>query len=413
MNKEWDKTLNKLFNDTPIHTNSVESLYVAAKPFKIPKKYVIDYLNKQPDYQVSHKKQTKKNTPTIVRYEPGYLQMDFVNIKSLKSPGITELLNFVDVYTRQAFSFATPGKNKKYVIDSIKKLIVLYPLVKVIQSDNAAEFNEDTKEVTDKPLTDFLKLNNIKQVFSTVATPTSNAYVERFNGSIKKILFAYKQKTGKDPIPDLDSFVEHFNKVKNADTKVEPALALHPDKKETIVENTKMYHVKKNKSIATPLQVGDKVRISLEKFVQDSALKNKIMKEYKNDKPNWSYDIFKVTKVFEPKEDSFTSTFYQINSEGNPPWTWLNNKKFQRHDLLKVVPETDTNRYTPKYNLFDVNEDNLYKVPTGRGRGITKQRPLPKPNPVGRPPKPPTLQVQEQKQPRGRPKNLKVLEIQN
>jgi transposase InsO family protein len=400
----WDDMLNKLFNDTPIHTNSVEALYVAAKPFSIPHTYVRDWLAKQPDWQVMHKKQPKRNTPTVVRYKPGYLQMDFIGIKDLDSPGVTNLLNFVDVYTRQAFSFPTANRSQKSVIDAIKKLIQVYPVVSVIQSDNAQEFNDkENKKEEGKPITEFLKANNIRQVFSTIATPTANAYVERFNGTIKRILYGYKGKTGKDPIPDIDSFVEHFNKTKNADTKVEPAVAMHPDNKEILDENTKMYHVKKNKASQGELSVGDSVRVSLEKSVFKADLIKEIREKYKGDKPKWSYDLYKIQKIFKPKEDSFATTLYQV--DGGKDWKWLQGKKFQRHDLLLVDPETETDRYVPKHQLAKFSD--LYQEPTGVG-APRKPRVPEKKNPVGRPPLPPTLKVAEQKRPRGRPRKIVI-----
>lgn len=399
----WDDMLNKLFNKTPIHTNSVEALYVAAKPYSIPHTYVRDWLAKQPDWQVMHKKQPKRNTPTVVRYKPGYLQMDFVDITDLNSFKHTHLLNFVDVYTRQAFSFPTVDRSQKSVIDAIRKLIEVYPLTNVLQSDNAPEFNDkENKKKEGKPITEFLKANNIRQVFSTIATPTANAYVERFNGTIKRILYGYKSKTGKDPIPDIDSFVEHFNKTKNADTKVEPALAMHPDKQETLEENTKMYHVKKNKASQAELSVGDNVRVSLEKSVMNAELKNEIRDKFKGNKPKWSYDLYKVKKIFKPKNDSFSTTFYQV--DGGKDWKWLDGKKFQRHDLLLVDQETKPERYVPKYQLVKFTD--LYKEPVGAGRPA-KQNVKPKKNPVGRPRKPVDPNAPTPvKRPRGRPRKV-------
>jgi len=331
--------------------------------------------------------------------------MDFVDITDLKSFKHTHLLNFVDVYTRQAFSFPTADRTQKSVIDAIRKLIEVYPLTNVLQSDNAPEFNDkENKKNEGKPITEFLKANNIRQVFSTIATPTANAYVERFNGTIKRILYGYKSKTGLDPIPNIDSFVEHFNKTKNADTKVAPAVAMHPDNQETLEENTELYHTKKNKASQAELKVGDSVRVSLEKSVMNATLKNEIRDKFKGDKPKWSYDLYKVQKIFRPKENSFSTTFYQV--DGGRDWKWLQGKKFQRHDLLLVDPETQSERYVPKYQLVKFTD--LYQEPAGPGRP-RKQNVKQKKNPVGRPRKPvdPNAPVPV-KRPRGRPRKVVV-----
>lgn len=395
--EKWQAKLNEVFYNATKHTNSRDSLFRAVREFGIPRSYVDKFIRAQPDWQTQQAVVPSKTTPTLQRSSPGYLQMDYMGIKDLKSPGIEQLLNFVDVFSRKAFSFAVDGKSTKNIIASIKTVIDEFPFLHTIQSDNAPEFDSEA-------LVEFLKSKNIRQVKSSIANPTTNAYVERFNGRIKKALYSYKQKTGKDPIPHLNEFVESFNLTPNATTKVIPELAILPKNKETILENVGYYNANKNigKGPQSRLAIGDKVRVALAKAVKNSKIANTI-KDDKGHMPKWSFDLYEIDRIFEPQSE-FSVVQYGLKKNEN--WD-LSNKKFQRHDLLKVDKSTSEERHIPKSQLYDFNE--LYKEPKGLGRPAIEGPELPKGPPKKRGPKPkpkdPNAPIKEKK-PRGRPKKV-------
>lgn len=375
---QWQAKLNEVFYNDAKHTNSRDSLFRAVRDFGITRSYVDKFIRAQPAYQTHYPSQPKHNVPTIRQTKPGYLQMDFMSIDQLKSPLANNLLNFVDVFSRKVWSFPTKTRESKEVIECIAAIIDEYPFLNTIQSDNGPEFAAES-------VVNFLEKYGIHQVFSSIATPTANAFVERFNGRIKKALYAYKAKTGKDPIKELDSFVEQFNLTPNTTTKVIPELALLPDNFEKINENVEKYNAKKSvgKKSQSELQIGDLVRVSLEKSVKNSAMANTIIKQ-KGYMPKWSFDVYKIKKILKPQlEKSFTTTYYTV--DGGKDWEWLDNRKFQRHDLLKVSEETDQNRYIPKHQLYDFATE-LYEEKKGLGRRAKQKVDLPV-GTVGRPPK--------------------------
>lgn len=393
---EWQAKLNEVYYNAPQHTNSRDSLFRAVREFGIPRSYVDKFIQVQPDWQTHQKIGTAKTTPTLQRSKPGYLQMDAMDIKKLGSPKITDLLNFVDVYSRKAWSFALPSATAENVVSCLEDIKEEYPFLHTIQSDNAQNFSAAEVEK-------WMKANGIRHVFSSVANPTTNAYVERYNGRIKKALYSYKQKTGKDPIPDLDKFVEAFNLTPNATTKVVPELAILDKYKDKIAKNVDYYNANKNisKGPQSRLQIGDKVRVAIEKVVFGSALKNEIKKD-RGYMPKWSFDLYEISKVYEP-ESEFSVIMYGLKY--NKDWD-LSGKKFQRHDLLKVDSDTAEGRHVPKHELYDFKE--LYKEKRGVGRTRTKPiGPKGPPGKRGRPPKPkdPNEPIKE-KRPRGRPKKI-------
>lgn len=354
--EKWQAKLNEVYYTATKHTNSRDSLFRAVREFGIPRSYVDKFIRAQPDWQTQQAVVPAKTTPTLQRDKPGYLQMDYMGIKDLESPGITQLLNFVDVYSRKAFSFAVDDKSTKNIISSIQKIIKEYPFLHTIQSDNAPEFSA-------KELIKFYDQNNITPVKSSLANPTTNAYVERFNGRIKKALYSYKQKTGKDPIPNLNDFVESFNLTPNATTKVIPELAVLPKYQEKIMENVEYYNANKNilKGPQSRLEIGDKVRVALQKAVKNAAMANQI-KSDKGHMPKWSFDLYEIDRIFEPQSE-FNVIQYGLKKNEN--WD-LSNKKFQRHDLLKVDKSTSEGRHIPKSQLYDFND--LFKEEAKQGR---------------------------------------------
>ena len=80
---------------------------------------------------------------------------------------------------------------------------------------------------------------------SSPGNPTTNAFVERANGTIKRALYGYLQKTGDDPITHLREFTDSINLVKNETTKVVPDVAVLPKYQEQIIKNQKNMQAKR------------------------------------------------------------------------------------------------------------------------------------------------------------------------
>jgi len=197
---------------------SRDALFTAVRQYGITRSYVDKFIRSQPDRQILQRAPKPKDTPTIMRFEPGYVQIDTIDIKNLKSDQANYLLTCVDVFTRKLWAYPLLSNTSSEVYQQLKKFINSYKIIKTIQSDNGNEFKGEVSEL--------LKSQNITHVKSLPATPTSQSFVERNNGTLKRALYGYKQKTGVDPIPDLDSFVDSLNLQPNSTTKVVPAVAM-------------------------------------------------------------------------------------------------------------------------------------------------------------------------------------------
>jgi hypothetical protein len=314
------------------------------REFGITRSYVDKFIRSQPDWQILQRAPKPKETPTIMRFEPGYVQVDTIDIKNMESDSAKYLLTCVDVFTRKLWAYPLESNTSTEVARQLQKFINSYKILKTIQSDNGNEFKGE--------FADLLKSKGITHVKSLPATPTSQAYVERNNGTLKRALYGYKQKTGKDPLPDLDSFVDSLNLQPNATTGVVPAVAMLPEYKDKILEKMEKYKSKKNDQGSTKnLEPGEKVRVRLEKTDIPADMRNKIKKQ-KGYLPRWSSEVYKIKQRFDAKS-TWALPFYTLDTTDN-----LKNKRFRRSDLLKLSEDTKVETHKPKtQNISEFAED--------------------------------------------------------
>ena len=121
---------------------------------------------------------------TKIKYSPkpqyqGYLEIDTVTefVDGLKF----YIFNAVDIYSRFQFSYAYRSLSSATATDFVKKLESVYPIqtgIKTIQTDNGLESHGKFLE--------YLKSQNIPQVFIYPRCPKINGYVERANRSLRE-----------------------------------------------------------------------------------------------------------------------------------------------------------------------------------------------------------------------------------
>lgn len=332
----------------PGHTNSVASVWALAKQYGIKKKTVADFLKQQPDYQVMQAKKKEKKTNTMVRYKPGYIQIDLIDVTPLESDEAKYLLTCVDIFTRKLWAFPLENKSSDDVAKQLSKLVKEYKFLTTIQSDNGKEFQGRVAALLDR--------NNIKHILSTPGNPTTNAYVERANGTIKRALYAYLQRTGEDPIPDLQDFVDTINLVPNATTKVVPEVAVLPKYHDKISTNISNYANKKNTGTSSQKEfnVGDKVRILLEKDKSQTATFKNQLKSSKGYLPRWSFDVYTIIKKTMPKNPYSVPQYYLDKSTATNSKTGkIIKDRYNPGDLLLIDDtKTKSETHVPKKQLL-------------------------------------------------------------
>lgn len=96
------------------------------------------------------------------------------------------LINGVDVKGRVAFSYEYERLNSTKAADFFERLIKESPFeIKRIETDNGSEIDGYANE--------YLKKHNLKHIRNYPRSPKSNAFIERFNRTIKE-QFVYRNE---------------------------------------------------------------------------------------------------------------------------------------------------------------------------------------------------------------------------
>jgi len=219
----------------------------------------------------------------------------------------------VDCYSR---FLRAVFKHKKTTTNVVNFLRDIFEKEKptILQSDNGTEFKSSE-------MADLCSQHGVKQIFSQPYRPTSQAYIERVQKTLKSII--ERHRTDKHPI-SLIRALEIYNNASHTALKNKTPKQAHEGDipaatHHRIVEEKKISarHIVAHN--ADDLEVGDKVRIKLHTDKKDL--------NYKGYKQQFTTEVYEVERVNRPKAGS-TQRISYILDEGDHP--------YYRYELLKV-----------------------------------------------------------------------------
>ena len=232
------------------------------------------------------------------------------------------VLNAVDLYSKFAWSIPIAKKDEEHMLAAFKTLIDgMKEKPKMVQTDNGGEFGDFLEK--------YLTEQGIKLIHSKSYTPTSQGAIERFNGTLKRMIGKYMEvyKT-KKYVDVLQELVDNYNNSIHSTTNTQPAKITGKTK---IVDELILKKAEKTKNYSDPadLKKGDYVRI---KTKQKSNVGKKTY-------PLWSKTIYRITKVVKPK-NPLNDTYYIVNGHHQ-----------YANELLKVPKKTDSDILLPIHYL--------------------------------------------------------------
>jgi putative transposase len=295
-NKKMYFGRDKLYNY--IHTNNLEQ--------KITKRQVQNFLNSQEVHQIYYKTPIRKTTkPNTVKKNNTMISIDLMDLSNYETKkGNKWIFTAIDNHNRRGFAQEMKNKDINNILVVLKSLVKYYNPLKILRCDNGSEF-------TNKKFVDLMKLMKIKIIYSKSYTPQSNGLVERFNESLKQMIFkAIKKDREWDTY--LNQLVENYNNT------VQRSIKECPNYKKD--DEPKPKEKKKKINEESKFKVGDNVRLKL----------NKNKPDYNKSDGNFSQENFTIEQIFKHRKEN-TKNQYKLKND---------NKKYFACDLLLIPKET-------------------------------------------------------------------------
>jgi hypothetical protein len=289
--------MSKKFNDAKTGLSSAYAIYLRSGG-KL--KTVKEELTKENGYQLN-KQTTKINYFPIIGPGLGSWQIDLMFVSPpYRGTGI--ILCCVNVNNRYAYCYAM--KSKKQTTEYLEKFLEDAKKerrpVKFIQSDKGSEF-------LNSKVNKLFNTYNIKHETVNVGDHAGQAIVERFNGTLRRLIILYISSNNNNNWVDvLHDLVENYNTRFHSSLKTSPINA-----DETLAAAQKYDKYLLAKRDFDKIKINDKVRVLKEKDVFDKG------------KKQWSTTVYSV----EGKQNSLIK---------------LDNGLYYKHYQLQIVNGDNT-----------------------------------------------------------------------
>ena len=132
-------------------------------------------------------KKEKIHNPIVSTYPLERIQADIVDLDSIKGFNHQHryVLTIIDHFSKYAWAYTMTQKSANKVYDAFNDLITNIlkdKQINILQTDNGKEF-------LNKKLTDLLNKHKIKHITSTPYSPRTQGVIERFNRTLKQMIF--------------------------------------------------------------------------------------------------------------------------------------------------------------------------------------------------------------------------------
>ncbi len=329
-----------------------DALYnkISAEYVGISRRRVAEFLANQETAQVHKEVRIQPITRPAVLRKEGQWAVDLTWLKrsdpaennDLKDSQI--LFTCVDQFSKYAWArilpnkqAATVAKAMQSILDEAKRLGTVLP--RLVRSDNGSEFKAEAFAKT-------LAGVGARQRFSETYNPRQNAMIERFNKTIKMMIYKYMTQWNVSKLDEssLQKLVSNYNNTQHGTTQAVPNEIHEGNKPEMQAAQQNMRAravklVEKNKSAFPDLKMGDRVRVA--RRTEGSWRKTRQLKKYSYMK-NFTYEIFTViavtlgsatkAKTYTLQDDDDNILMQNLDKDTEIP------KQFIRQDLQKVDP---------------------------------------------------------------------------
>lgn len=231
---------------------------------KISKKFVQKWLGKQEVYQTS-----KKNSGKLGSFIPYYplheFQIDLIYLDNKHLNKASYGLVAIDAFSKKATIKLIKKKNAEEVVKAMREVLGTLGKPEMVYADEGSEFNnEEFKKLMEE--------NNIELVL----TLRHATIAERFNRTIKELLYKYLQSTNSKTITNvLPKILNNYNNSYHKTIGMAPN-EVTEENVDQVYENILKKSVIKFREKIVP---GDRVRVMLKKKSFEKGYQPKFSKE--------------------------------------------------------------------------------------------------------------------------------------
>ena len=269
----------------------------------ISRRTIMAFLKRQETWQLHQPLPPSTNNTVSIPSAPfSIFQMDLIDLSPLAGHNNNDhfVLTIIDKFSKYAYAYPLKNKSGPVVFQAIESILLSAPhLPQILVSDNGTEFST-------WQLHHYLERIGVKHLYTSSYSPQSNGCVERFNQSLKRMIYRHLSQYQTKKYNDVMSLLlENYNSVKHSSTGFSP-LTLHtlyqvqPARDADVVIDrvrTKLTNVAKKMLTPVPphqarVKKGDIVRISARTMSDER--KNTFRKHYW---ANWSVQLYTVVSV--------------------------------------------------------------------------------------------------------------------
>ena len=260
-------------------------------------------------------------------------QADLIDMRAYKSPQnkqTTYILTIIDCFSKRAWAVPLTKKSGEKVAKAMDGVLKEHGAPQIIQTDVGREFLQEFDGM--------LAGHGVKHIKSNPYSPRTNGQIERFNGTLKRMVHAHMRRHGtRIYVPALQQLIDAFNTIPHTTTRMAPD-ELHTANPQQLHHVSQRVHkqlakaLDKSKRNYTTLKAGDNVRVA------------KLIDPATTPKPTtfWESDIDKVVEVLHPQKD-WMSDVYVLESGRR-----VTRDKLQKVDVSKLVRIAPRKADTPE-----------------------------------------------------------------
>lgn len=293
--------------------------YIKQRYSNVTRAEVRAIVSNNPVLQRHRQVSKKKSSRVIIAERPN--QHWQIDLTEYMLPQHGFIIMMIDIYSRKIWARFIRTKEARKIAQFLNNVFAQeHP--RILQSDNGTEFKNNI-------VLEACQQHEVKQVYSSTYLPTSNAYVERANRTIKSTL--EKLKTAHMPA-NLAQVVAVYNNTWHRSIKTTPNLlhngAINEEDEEKII-NRKIANANKiTAGNSDTLEEGDIVRVALQKDEDRKLNKDIFEKGYTL---KWSAETFVIDRVIQPRSrhgQLRPIPYYYLAGKGQ--------RIYYRQDLLKI-----------------------------------------------------------------------------